>query len=159
MLTLAAAELQRLGLAEAGVDQYFSDRAAAEGRTLLALETVDQQLSFLAGLGAGQEDEFVAYSLAQMRLLPELMSALKHAWRSGNAGALERIALEPLAADFPSAFHTLITARNLRWKDRIDELLDTAETEFVLVGAAHLVGELGLPALLRGVGYDVRAMR
>jgi uncharacterized protein YbaP (TraB family) len=34
-------------------------------------------------------------------------------------------------------------------------MFDTVETEFVLVGVAHLVGEHGLISMLQSKGYEI----
>ena len=149
------AELQRLGLYGAGVDQYFGDQAKKDNRPLAALESVEQQIEFIASMGEGREDEFVAYSLEQMEDLPGMMSDLKQAWRRGDESALDKLALVQLRTDFPDTYRTLIVDRNLRWRDQVASMLESPETEMVLVGAAHLVGELGLPALLAADGYTV----
>ena len=155
MTTLTMAELQRLGLTGAGVDQHFSDRANKDGLPLESLETVAEQIAFIANMGDGQEDEFISYSLDQMTSLSTMMDALKSAWRKGDAQALNELVLNELESEFPETYHVLIASRNLKWRDQVGAFLQTAETELVLVGAAHLVGELGLPSLLLDQGYQV----
>lgn len=49
----------------------------------------------------------------------------------------------------------LVTQRNLNWMADIKEMLDRPGTFFIAVGAAHLVGEFGLPTLLEGAGATV----
>ena len=155
MTTLTLAELQRLGLYGAGVDQYFSDKARQDNRPLIALESAEQQIEFIANMGEGREDEFVAYSLEQMEDLPGMMSSLKQAWREGDVSGLDSLVLAQLRTEFPDTYQALIVERNLNWRDQIVRMLESGETEMVLVGAAHLVGELGLPSLLAAKGYTV----
>jgi uncharacterized protein YbaP (TraB family) len=38
---------------------------------------------------------------------------------------------------------------------KIEAMFDTVETEFVLVGVAHLVGEHGLISMLQSKGYEI----
>jgi len=45
--------------------------------------------------------------------------------------------------------------RNLKWMPQIEAMLRDSDREFVLVGAAHLVGEDGLLEMLQARGYDV----
>lgn len=155
-ITLTMIELQRLGLAGTGVDEFFSLRALQDQKTVAGLETADQQLEFIATMGEGQEDAMIAYTLRQVEELPALMQAMKEAWRSGNNAKMEAVAMTPLEKDFPAVHDQFVTDRNAAWLPKIEAMLETAAVEFVLVGALHLVGDDGLLEQLKARGYDVR---
>jgi len=53
----------------------------------------------------------------------------------------------------------LLTARNRAWLPKIEQLLQSHEDPFVAVGAGHMLGEEGLPALLAERGYTVRRIQ
>ena len=152
---MAMVELQRLGLVGIGVDSYFNQRADREQKTKGKLETVEEQISFIAGMGTGREDEMLAYNLADLKSLPSLWQSMNQAWRSGDLRALEEIAATPLRDDFPAIYQTLLVDRNNAWMPQIEALSKTAEVEFVLVGALHLVGSDGLLAMLSSRGYRI----
>ena len=157
-MMISIAELQHLGLAGEGVDAYFERRARADGRQRLQLESLDQQIDFLAGMGAGREDELLDYTLREARNIGTLMAATKKAWRAGDLAELERIIVRPMAQDFPRIYQDLLPRRNRDWLPRLEKMLADAPTEFVVVGAAHLVGREGLLALLRQRGYRVEQL-
>ena len=152
---MAMVELQRLGLVGVGVDSYFNQRADREQKAKGKLETVEQQISFIAGMGAGREDEMLAYNLADLKSLPSLWQSMNQAWRSGDLRALEEIAATPLRDDFPEIYQALLVNRNNAWMPQIEAMSKTAEVEFVLVGALHLVGSDGLLAMLSSRGYRI----
>jgi len=152
---MAMVELQRLGLVGIGVDSYFNQRADREQKAKGKLETVEEQISFIAGMGTGREDEMLAYNLADLKSLPSLWQSMNQAWRSGDLRALEEIAATPLRDDFPAIYQTLLVDRNNAWMPQIEALSKTAEVEFVLVGALHLVGSDGLLAMLSSRGYRI----
>jgi len=154
-MTLIIVELQRLGLAGAGVDQFFSQRAANDRKEIGALETAQEQLMFIATMGEGKEDELIAYTLRQIEDLPEMMQAMKAAWRARDNAKLEEVALKPMEKDFPVMTDRFVEDRNQAWLPRIEAMLRTEEVELVLVGALHLVGEEGLLEQLKGTGYTV----
>ena len=52
-------------------------------------------------------------------------------------------------------YQALIVDRNRRWADQIEALLDDPQDYLVVVGALHLVGEDGLPAVLEARGVDI----
>ena len=84
------------------------------------------------------------------------------AWRSGNNRQLndiltveERRLPEPLADEFRQRF---LSERNVAMADRIERMLLAGQRIFVAVGALHMVGENGIPALLTAKGYKVRQL-
>ena len=56
----------------------------------------------------------------------------------------------------PELRQALQIGRNLGWDTRIEQMLADGEAPFVAVGAAHMFGGQGLPALLAAHGYTVR---
>jgi uncharacterized protein len=63
--------------------------------------------------------------------------------------------LETEFGDFPELRAALVTRRNRAWLPAVEALLAAGETGLVVVGALHLVGPEGLPALLEQAGYRV----
>ncbi len=155
MITLLMAELQRLGMANTGVDNYFNHKAVEDGKTLDELESVQVQLDVIANMGKGHEDEMILSAIAETRELASIMEEMKAAWRKGDIKQLEKIGLSPMNADFPDLYRLLLVERNNSWIPKIKAFLATPATEFVLVGALHLVGYEGLISKLRRLGYKV----
>ena len=155
-MTLTVLELQRLGLGGTGVDQYFGQKAQRDAKQLSFLESVEQQLQFLADMGEGEEDALIAYTLRDINDLPNLMRNVKAAWRTGDTAELKQLALTPMQRDFPGVYEALVLERNNAWIPQIEAMLETRTVELVLVGALHLVGQDGVLAQLEALGYSVR---
>jgi len=153
-LSLLAIELQRAGVTTAGADFHFYDRAVADGKSTDSLETVEQQIDCLLTMGEGEEDAFVTYALEDMEGLPLLIDRLIAAWREGDEEAIAGLVLTS-KLEMPTLYRTLYVERNAAWLPRIENLLQTPETELVLVGVGHLVGEEGVVAELRRRGYTL----
>ena len=154
-ITLLMIELQRLGLAETGVDNYFNQKAIAEGKTLAELESLAVQFDVIANMGKGYENEMIMSTLAEMKELPLIMGKMKQAWRDGDSVGLEKLGLQEMKDDYPELYRLILVNRNKAWLPKVEHLLATPEVEFILVGALHLVGDDGVIASLRKLGYRV----
>lgn len=157
-ITLTMIELQRLGLTGTGVDQFFSLKALNDHKEIGKLETLDEQIAFIAKMGEGHENELIAYTMKQMKDLPALLKALKAAWRNGDRRQLNKIGLEPMKKQFPDIYTDLILKRNKAWMPKIEAMLRTPEVELVLFGALHLAGEEGVLAQLEAKGYKIERL-
>lgn len=60
-----------------------------------------------------------------------------------------------MKVEAPELYEALILQRSLKWVLQIDRMLQDADTEFVLVGAAHIVGKNGPQDLLSQKGYEI----
>ncbi|MGZ5858670.1 MAG: TraB/GumN family protein, partial [Burkholderiaceae bacterium] len=83
---------------------------------------------------------------------------LADAWSKANAKELTRLMNETLSEKTVSAGftqHVLLDQRNPGMATRIEGLLKHDKVTFVGVGLLHLIGDKGVPALLRQRGYAV----
>lgn len=153
--TLQVLEFQKLGFTPQGVDAYFNSRAMGDAKEIGALETLQEQIGFLAAMGEGNESEFILMSLRDIEKTNEVMEDMIAAWREGNSNALEDLFVNEMRQEAPELYDSLLKQRNLRWIPQIEDMMNDSDTEFVLVGAAHLIGPEGLVVLLREAGYEV----
>ena len=141
-----------------GVEMTMTSRAIADGKPILGLETVDEQLGFLDGLPLEAQREMLLQTLAQSADLEATIDGLIEAWRHGDIAILERELLAGIAEQH-DLHETLIVERNERWASTIRGWLADEHDYLVVVGALHLVGEDGVPALLDRAGLDVRQLK
>ena len=153
--TLQVIEFQRMGFTPEGVDAYFYARAIGDAKTTGQLESVQDQIGFLASMGEGNESDFLLLSLRDLERTDEMMKGLLAAWRAGDNDQLAAIFITEMQSEAPDLYDSLLRQRNLKWILQIEQMLNDSVTEFVLVGAAHLVGSDGLLGLLKGKGYQV----
>lgn len=158
MVTLMVRELMKHGIAEKGVDAYFHGQATQDGKPIEGLETVDEQIAYILGMADGNEDDFVVYSLRDMAEIKTQFDTMADAWRSGNDASVNELMVNDLKTRMPKLYKRLITDRNRKWLAAIDAYAKTPEVEFILVGAAHLVGADGLVQTLIKRGYKVEKL-
>ncbi len=154
-ITLTLLEMQRLGIHAIGVDEYYDDRARADGKTRQGLESVQQQIGFLAEMGHGVEDQMLLQTLDEISQLDRQYSDMIKSWRSGDLQQMNELLVKPMREHFTPLYRQLLVERNQAWLPQIERMLDSAETEMVLVGSAHLVGPDGLLQQLQQAGYRI----
>ena len=153
--------MRRLGYtARGGVDVGFVARTGE--RSVVPLESAEYQLALLAGLPNELQELVLLDSVGRFEEVDDYLRELVARWRVGDLPALEQLFFEDAQSDeLHRAFVELvILRRNREMAERLRVLLDAAqhrgEQVFVVVGAGHLVGPRGIPAILEGWGYSVR---
>lgn len=135
-----------------GVDRALLER----GLPVVGLESHAVQFAMFDRLAA--EDQAVLLTEATREAGGATEERLAEAWLTGNLEVLEREMDAGILAD-PELRQVLLTRRNAAWVERIAGLLAEDRRPFVAVGAGHLVGADGLPALLAARGYTVRRIQ
>lgn len=138
-----------------GLDQHFMDRVAEDGKDSGGLETIEEQLQALDGAPWEEQETSLRESLKPMPELRAEIDRLHTAWRTGDADTLDSLMVDEMAQTTPVTARMINLDRNQRWVPQVREMLDGGGTTLVVVGALHLVGEDGVPALLAAEGVDV----
>lgn len=157
-LTVVNWRLASLGFdPQLGVDALLSARAARDGKPLVGLETLTEQLALFDGLSAATQNALLLQSLEDARDLPQQVDLIVDAWKRGDGAVLERELLASLREE-AELYRVLVSERNRRWSEKLAPLLEDERDDYlVVVGALHLLGEDSLIELLRTRGYSVRS--
>jgi uncharacterized protein YbaP (TraB family) len=120
------------------------------------LETAEEQLGFFSAASEADQVANLVTSARQMEQMDsrEIVEQLTDAWASGDVDALDFLNREELGGG-DARFDQLITRRNQRWVGQLEGLLKDNDNALVIVGAGHLAGSGGIPALLEHAGYTV----
>ncbi len=157
-LTIQSVKLQRLGFDHHwGVDRYLAGRAEKARKPISGLETAESQIALFNGLSAGDQELLLRHTLKQLDLLDQGVDRIVQSWSAGDVVALESLLLATMR-DHPELYDKLVVERHRRWLPRIEEIIAQKEPAMIVVGAAHLVGQDGLVALLRARGYKVEQL-
>lgn len=158
-LTLMDLGMNRLGYqASQGLEQYLVRRSLTDGKEILGLETLDDQIGIFDSLSWADQEALLLLTLTDLQTAEAEMTTLLDAWRDGN---LDELAAE-LTADFdelPELQTALVSSRNRRWAAKLEALLEGSGRYLVVVGALHLVGEDSVIELLSAHGFDVVRVR
>lgn len=151
-LTLTADGMRRLGLdAALGVDRHLLERALADRRPVLGLETTAAQFAAFDGLPAAVQKRLLLDSLKQMPTLPTEFEAIVAAWRDGDLAKLA--AQQQGIGEAPELHRALFAERHARWLPQLEKMLASTTPTFVVVGAQHLVGPDSLLLALERSGF------
>jgi uncharacterized protein len=139
---------------DSGVDRQVWAYAEAQNKPVETLETVEEQLKLLMPKDRKLEVEEFDASMKELGTDANEVGALVDAWKDGRMDVVARLMNDGLKKT-PGAMKLLIDDRNGRWITRISAMLAQHRTYFITVGAGHIAGPRGLPALLAARGYSV----
>ena len=160
MNQLAVFGLMALGYSpQFGLEQYFTARKG--NRPVLELESIDAQLDLLFGQSMPMQVQLLEDTLDQEAQLEPLLAGMLRAWLTGADDEFlalfeQQSGTSELAREFN---RMLLDDRNAGMAESIAGYLDGTGTYFVLVGAAHFIGEKGIVNLLAQQGIEGTRMR
>ncbi len=139
-----------------GIDRAVIEAAGA--RPVVALEGAAGQLGIFDALPEKEQRDLLALVVGEAGRVDDESERLARTWRQGDMAAIEAETHTGLLAD-PELRQALFTDRNRAWTARIVAMLARGERPFVAVGAAHMAGAEGLPAMLEARGYRVKRIQ
>ena len=154
-ITLMDLGMNALGFnASRGLEQHLLRRATSDGKQVLGLETLEDQIHVFDQLSIKEQEALLLQTLNEIDSADDAMDELLNAWRNGRVNALAN-ELTANFEDFPILYRHLVIDRNERWLNPLRQLLETGERYLVVVGALHLVGDDSVIELLQHQGLSV----
>jgi uncharacterized protein YbaP (TraB family) len=144
---------------KAGADAVVNRSAAADAKTVHAFETPEAQARFLADLPEPVQVQLLEDGLREDQRPLGQMKAVQAAWLAGDIVTLGPMLLAEMKAERPALYDVLIRRRNRAWSDVIATEMSHPGVQMVDVGALHMVGDDGLPALLIARGFKVERVQ
>jgi uncharacterized protein YbaP (TraB family) len=141
---------------ELGVDRTLEKEAVAAGKPVKPFETVSEQFGYLADMPDKIAAEMLIQTLDEVEEGMKIVDALEAAWLAGDVKQLQRIGPDKMRKEAPELFDAMLMRRNTKWVKQIDTMLKGSGTQFIAVGAAHLVGKDSVPDQLGKLGYKVQ---
>ena len=160
---LVAVTMLELGMvqlgyrAERGIEQYLLGKAAADGKPILGLESLETQIAVFDGLSTPDQRALLEQTLGELDGAEAAMAKMIAAWRNGELDALADTLMQEFGS-FPALYDALIVKRNLRWLDSLAVFLEDPRPHLVVVGALHLVGPDSVIDSLSARGFRVEVV-
>ncbi len=160
-LLFTGIKLQQLGFtAENGIDVHFLKKAGGK-KKIIELESTLEQLKILGSFSKKEEEDFLLYTLADLERVESQVGEMFDFWARGDPEGLNSVLMK-FRKDRPGLsgiMKKLLGDRNERMVKKIEGFLSGGEGRyFVVVGAAHLVGEDGIIRMLKNKKYQVRQL-
>lgn len=151
-MALSVQPLEKLGYkADLGAEKTLTAAARAAGKKIGALETVQQQIGYFAGLPMAQQVSFLNATVEGLPDMEKEFARLIDDWQQGNPDKLAAEMNESLEAT-PELAQVLLIQRNANWAKWIKQRLVSPGTVFIAVGAGHLAGKGSVQDQLKTLG-------
>jgi uncharacterized protein len=157
-ITISTAALAQSGAAgdanfAGGIESQLQAEIADERER--GLETTEEQLDFMS---MGTPEEQAAALMQTVDQLDEANAAfggLIDAWLVGDIDTVHAEVVDSVGSVESEEYQVLLAERNRKWTVKLAELLTADVEAMIIVGAAHLAGPLGVPAMLEELGFAV----
>lgn len=142
---------------EVGMDSYFQNMSVLEGKRVMGLESVEQQMQLLMGLGSEEQQARELYEtcMAGKEVMKARMDSLLNFYRQGDLYGLAKISMEEMTQ---AEWTEMVDMRNEAWAEKLPAMMKEGSC-FVVVGALHLYGPGGVVELLRKKGYKLKEVK
>ena len=158
-LTLVGRQTSSSGFKGAdGVETILRKNFVRAGKPVGQLETNADQLGLYDGLSEQAQRSMLTGMIgepgARRRSVRGQLHAMLDTWVSGDVDGIARSFNAELATQ-PELRNALLTRRNVRWANWINQRMDRPGSVMVAVGAGHLAGDGSVLQALEGHGYTV----
>ena len=165
LVALPACEMARKAEGVEFLDIKIANTARDEGKQLLGLESIGEQMAAMADLPMEFHVRGLVETIKLADLMPDIMATMTGLYLEGEIAQIMPVILaagpeqlEDDASGYAAFEKRIVTMRNHIMTERADPILQ-AGNAFIAIGALHLPGEEGVVALLQDDGYTVSAVR
>lgn len=158
VLSYGAEELERGRQGLPVLDAWLQEEAQRLGKTVIGLETLEEQLAIFASLPLAWQIDLLVTALDFPELMSGASETMTQLYLAGDLAGLwdyyQTMGAEMDPAFFAHFTEVAVVRRNHHMAERLEPLLRRGGL-FVAVGAMHLAGEESLLRLLAARGYRV----
>ncbi|MFC4099194.1 TraB/GumN family protein [Paenibacillus xanthanilyticus] len=138
-----------------GIDLHFIQKAMERKIPVIELETYESQLTMFNSFSKDLQEANLKTTLDNFELVDESVDQMADMWKKGDDAALLKFT-ESMSVN-EEYRKAMLDDRNIAMAAKIDGFLKGTEKAeyFVVVGAAHYLGDTGIVKLLQDKGYTV----
>jgi uncharacterized protein YbaP (TraB family) len=140
---------------ESAVELQLKPEFTTANKAVKGFETAEQQIHLFADMSDKAQLDFLVSEIDDADSAVGEFKQLVAAWYAGDVDKIDSLNNADLRDKHPDLFQLLVVKRNHNFVTQIQDLLKGDGVSFVAVGAGHLVGKDGIPAMLEKQGYKV----
>jgi hypothetical protein len=139
-------------------EEEFSIMAKNAKKEILGLETVEEQMGFFDKIPVKKQMDALMETVKNDTKAKKELKEMINAYVKSDLNLLTKILMTSDWGNFKGYEDDLLFNRNNAWTKQMVKLM-TEKSTFFAVGAGHLDTDKGLIALLRRIGYNVKAVK
>ncbi len=144
---------------EHGADAVVTRAAGRAEKPVRTFETFEEQVRFFADLPEAVEVQYLEDILARQGGAAASGPTLMQAWMAGDLDHLAQTVVDDMRATRPALYDAMLKRRNEAWARTLAGEMAGSGVQLVNVGALHMIGADGLPALLKAQGFAVERVQ
>lgn len=138
-----------------GVELALKPEFTKANKPVKGFETAEQQIHYFADMPEKAQLAFLSSELDDADTAADKFKQLVAAWYDGDVAKMDALNNADFRDKYPDLFQVLVVKRNENFTTQIAEMLKGDGVSFVAIGAGHLVGKDGVPAMLEKQGFKV----
>ncbi len=157
LTTLQAAKIGYEG--QSGIDLYFMNKAMEQQIPLIELESMEFQLNLLSGFPEELQEQSLSLLLDDFHHSESTLDEMGKMWKEGDDVSLQGL-IDKFKKIDDLYYQEMIVERNIGMAEKIEGYLNGPDQHvyFIVVGAAHMMGEDGIVPLLEDKGFQVERL-
>lgn len=140
-----------------GVDNYLKKKALQQKKGIVGLVPVAEHIAVFGGMSDADGQALLLINFIRLNQADKGFQELVAAWKRGDTAGVART-VDDEFHDAPSLRRRMLSDRNRRWVPEIVQWLNSGKTYLVVAGAGHMIGDEGVPALLKAQGLKVEQL-
>lgn len=158
---LAALTVSLSPILKAGFDPYsgveleLKPEFVKANKPVKGFETAEQQIHYFADMSDKAQIDYLISEIDDLDTAVDKFKKMVAAWYAGDVAAMDQLNNAEFRDKYPDLFQTLVVKRNQNFTSQIETMIKGDGVSFVAIGAGHMVGKEGVPAMLEKDGYKV----
>ncbi len=155
-----------LNMTESGVDNYFLTLAHEENKEIISLETYEEQMDLILNYSDEIYINQINESIDNYEEMKKSLKELYQSYINEDIKKLEELINEDSSVEEDNYtleekeyIKAMYSDRNIKMANNIEQFLSENKEVFMIVGAAHVLGDDGIVDLLQNKNYKIELVK